>query len=78
MRTLVAGVGRNRRFAVRADSTLTLTPVAFWAAVISVAAVIITRSRRRSARPALAGPGDDKPPGYENPTPDDVTGHAAP
>ena len=76
-RTLSGGVRHIQRLAVRTDATLTLTPVVFWVVVISVAAVIIERLRRRSARPALAGPGDDKPPGYENPTPEDVTGHAA-
>jgi hypothetical protein len=77
-RTLLAALRRIRRLAVRADATLTLAPVVFWVAVISIAAVIIAKLRRRSARPALAGPGDDKPPGYENPTADDVTGHTAP
>ena len=76
-RCLLGGVRRVRRMAVQADVTLTLVPVVLWAAMIFVPAVIPVGSRRRSAHSALAGPGDDKPAGYENPTPDDVTGHTA-
>ena len=74
----LAGVRGIRRMAVQADMTLTLVAVVFWMAVIAVPAVIIVLSRRRSAHSVLSGPGDDKPAGYENPTPDDVTGHARP
>lgn len=54
--------------------TLTLTRLALWVAVTAVAVGVIVRVRRPT-QPALAGAGDDKPPGYENPT---TTGVIAP
>ncbi|TPG28100.1 hypothetical protein [Mycolicibacterium hodleri] len=46
---------------------LTRTDAVFWVAVAAAVAAVVLRARR-SAQPALAGAGDDKPPGYENPT----------
>jgi hypothetical protein len=60
---------------VRADMALTMTQIVTWAALLAVPAVIVPRARRRRAHHALAGAGDDKAPGYENPTFDDVTHH---
>ena len=60
---------------VRANMALTMTQIATWAALLAVLAVIVHRARRRRAHHALAGAGDDKAPGYENPTSDDVAHH---
>jgi hypothetical protein len=57
---------------VRADMALTLIQMASWAAILAVPAVMVQRARRRRAHHALAGAGDDKAPGYENPTSDDI------
>jgi hypothetical protein len=57
---------------VRANMALTMTQIATWAALLAVPAVIVQRARRRRAHHALAGAGDDKAPGYENPTSDNV------
>jgi hypothetical protein len=46
-----------------------------WAVLLAVAAVMVQRARRPRAHHALAGAGDDKAPGYENPTSDDVAHH---
>lgn len=69
---LPRGIGRLRRVVVRGEVGVTVIDVVFWVALTAVAAGVILRARRRSARPALAGAGDDKPPGYENPTPDEI------
>ena len=57
---------------VRTNMALTMTQIATWAALLAVAAVIVQRARRRRAHHALVGAGDDKAPGYENPTSDDI------
>jgi hypothetical protein len=51
----------------RAASALTSVDVVFCVAVGAAVVAVILRGRR-SDRPPLAGAGDDKPPGYENPT----------
>ena len=60
---------------VRANMALTLIQIASWAALLAVPAVMVQRARRRRAHHALAGAGDDKAPGYENPTSDDIAHH---
>jgi hypothetical protein len=60
---------------VRANTASTLIQIASWAALLAVPAVMVQRARRRRARHALAGAGDDKAPGYENPTSDDIAHH---
>jgi hypothetical protein len=57
---------------VRADMALTMTRIVTWAALLAVPAVMVQRARRRRAHRALVGAGDDKAPGYENPTSDNV------
>jgi hypothetical protein len=45
--------------------------------LIAIPVVVALQARRRRARQELAGPGDDKPAGFENPTTLDATGHDA-
>jgi hypothetical protein len=73
-RGLRARVREMRAVVVRADTSLSLLQAAFWAALIAIPLIVVLRARRRRAHHPLAGPGDDKPPGYENPTPLDTTG----
>jgi hypothetical protein len=49
--------------------------IASWAVLLAVPAVMVQRARRRRAHHALAGAGDDKAPGYENPTSDETAHH---
>jgi hypothetical protein len=60
---------------VRANMALTLIQIASWAALLAVPAVMVQRARRRRVHHALAGAGDDKAPGHENPTSDDIAHH---
>lgn len=70
-RTLFRGMRRIRRVLMGVDAAMTVVPVISWVALIAISVVVIVRARR-SAQPPMVGPGDDKPPGYENPTPDDI------
>mgnify|MGYP007035404881 CR=1 FL=1 len=71
-RTLFRGMRRIRRVLMGVDAAMTVVPVISWVALIAISVVVIVRAARRSAQPPMVGPGDDKPPGYENPTPDDI------
>lgn len=64
-------VRRVRRVVAGGEVAMTRIDVVFWVALTAVATGVILRARR-SAPPTLAGAGDDKPPGYENPTPHDL------
>jgi hypothetical protein len=75
VRPLPARVREMRAVVVRTNTSLSLLQAAFWAALIAIPLIVVLRARRRRAHHPLAGPGDDKPPGYENPTPLDTTGH---
>ena len=78
MRTLARRVRRLRRIVVLGDLALSVTPVVVGAVLITGAGLVVLRAYRgRAARPPLAGAGDDKPPGFENPTSDDPTGRGA-
>jgi hypothetical protein len=72
---LIVGLRQVQHVFVRADMALTMTQIVTWAALLAVPAVIVQRARRRRAHHALVGAGDDKAPGYENPTSDDVAHH---
>jgi hypothetical protein len=66
----VSKVCRVRRLSARAgrqQSPPSRSGTAIIAGILGMAAVVWLVARRRG-RPVLAGPGDDKPPGFENPT----------
>jgi hypothetical protein len=77
VRALVARLRTLRRVVVRADIALSLAQAALCAVLIAISVVAASPARRRRARQGLAGPGDDKPAGFENPTTLDATGHDA-
>ena len=77
VRALVARLRTLRRVVVRADIALSLAQAALCAVLITISVVVALQARRRRARQGLAGPGDDKPAGFENPTTLDATGHDA-
>lgn len=62
---------------MRANLVRTLAPIVLGTAALAVAVAVVWRvHRRRMAQAALPGAGDDKPPGYENPTtPVQIAGH---
>ena len=72
---LIARLRHVQHVFVRADMTLAMTQIVTWAALLAVPAVIVQRARRRRAHHALVGAGDDKAPGYENPTSEDIAHH---
>jgi hypothetical protein len=66
-----------RGVVIRANPALGLLQAALWAALIAIPLMVVLRARRDRVHHPQAGPGDDKPPGFENPTPLDITGHDA-
>jgi hypothetical protein len=77
VRALVARLRTLRRGVLRVDIALSLAQAASWVVLIAIPVVIALQARRRRARRGLAGPGDDKPAGFENPTTLDAAGHDA-
>jgi hypothetical protein len=75
VRNLIVRLHQVQHVFVRADMALTVIQLASWAALLAVPAVMVQRARRRRAHHALPGAGDDKAPGYENPTSDDIAHH---
>jgi hypothetical protein len=64
-----SGLSRDRPGQKSVTTMLATNPTAILGMIVLVVAVARAwDDRRRRARQPFAGPGDDKPPGYENPS----------